>query len=67
MDQMLEDIGELPFVLLLNKVDLVDDREIPDELPTELTSRCLAVIRTSAKTGDGVSAAFEHLIQATTP
>jgi small GTP-binding protein len=48
-------------VLALNKTDLMNDWEIDSQQENELVSRGWKVIRTSAKTGDGVEQAFESL------
>ncbi|HTV58042.1 MAG TPA: Rab family GTPase [Verrucomicrobiae bacterium] len=56
--------GDVASVLLLNKCDLLDDWEIdPDRVP-QLQSLGQLVLRTSAKTGEGVEEAFSLLAQA---
>jgi signal recognition particle receptor subunit beta len=52
------EIGAVPFVLLINKSDLADELEIDDVALAVITRRRWTVIRTSAKTGDGVDEAF---------
>lgn len=54
-------VGPTPFVLALNKADLVTEWEIPDTQIADLTSRGWGVFRTSAKDGVGVDAAFREL------
>ncbi len=54
-------IGNVPFILLINKVDLIDNWEIKTEDIEELKKRGLEVILTSAKTGDAVEEAFISL------
>jgi small GTP-binding protein len=49
------------FVLAINKTDLMNDWEIDPDEENELVSQGWKVIRTSAKTGDGVEQAFESL------
>jgi len=49
------------FVLAINKTDLAHDWEIDSQEENELVSRGWKVVRTSAKTGDGVERAFESL------
>jgi len=56
-----ETIGEVPFVLLLNKADLEEDWQIPETAIHELVGRGWQVIETSAKTGEKVDAAFASL------
>lgn len=53
--------GDLPFFLLINKMDLVDEQAIPDDAVAEMESAGWRIIRTSAKTGDGVEGAFVEL------
>lgn len=55
-------VGPVPFRLLLNKADLVNDWEIDENT---LASLGWPVLRTSAKTGAGVEQAFEDLARAT--
>jgi small GTP-binding protein len=56
-------VGSIPFVLVLNKIDLTEQWEM-DETQIEkcLPSRC-ALVRTSARTGEGVEEAFMKLAQ----
>lgn len=56
-----ETVGEVPFILLLNKVDLSEDWEIEDQTVDLLLQKNWAVIKTSAKTGMGVEEAFVKL------
>jgi small GTP-binding protein len=58
-------IGPVPFVLVVNKSDLTDRWEIDDVTLEECSRRGWPVIRTSAKTGDGVEQAFAMLAKAT--
>lgn len=53
-----ETIGKVPFVLVLNKSDLVEKWEIDDGAIDELGKRGWPAFKTSAKTGDGVEQAF---------
>lgn len=52
---------DLPFVLLSNKADLVDDWTAIDAAAGPLGTQALAQLRTSALTGDNVDAAFSVL------
>ena len=56
-----EAVGDIPFVLLLNKSDLEDEWEIDDTAIEELSEEGFSVIKTSAKTGVGVEHAFVSL------
>lgn len=58
-------IGPVPFVLVVNKSDLTDRWEIDDVTLEECSRRGWPVIRTSAKTGEGVEQAFAMLAKAT--
>ena len=53
--------GPLPFVLLLNKYDLTDQWEIGDATLASLRDSGWWARQTSARTGEGVEAAFQHL------
>ncbi|MDM8555098.1 Rab family GTPase [Desulfococcaceae bacterium HSG7] len=54
-------IGEKPFILLLNKVDLDDNWEIDPSLINDFVQKNWLVMATSAKTGQGVEEAFQML------
>lgn len=56
-----EEIGEVPFVLVLNKTDLKNEWEISRQDLDELSKSGWAVVETSAKTGEGVEKAFLSL------
>jgi small GTP-binding protein len=53
-----------PFVLVFNKTDLAMNWDIQPEVMQALESRGWTLVRTSAKTGEGVEAAFERLVTA---
>jgi small GTP-binding protein len=54
-------VGQVPFLLLLNKADLDRDWQVDEEALVELVDSGWRVVRTSAKTGAGVDDAFETL------
>jgi small GTP-binding protein len=54
-------IGRVPFILVLNKADLIDQWDIDEHA---LDDRNWTIIRTSAKTGAGVEEAFLALARA---
>ncbi len=58
-----EAIGKVPFILVLNKADLVEDWEIDQTTITELTDQGLVIIKGSAKTGEGVEELFLSLAE----
>jgi small GTP-binding protein len=59
-----EAMGKVPWILVLNKCDLTADWEIDLEPMQSLEASGQAVIRTSAKTGEGVEETFSRLAQA---
>jgi small GTP-binding protein len=56
-----QSVGRIPFVCVLNKVDLADMWEIDDGMLREIASRGWPLLRTSAKTSEGVEEAFQTL------
>lgn len=62
LNQRVIDTGlKVPAVLLVNKSDLVDQWEIGDDRLAQLTQSGWEIMRTSAKTGENVDAAFSRL------
>jgi len=57
-------IGPVPFVLLLNKHDLVDEWVVECPMVSDLSDQACFVSMVSAKTGEGVEAAFSALSEA---
>lgn len=57
------EIGQVPFILVLNKMDLEGEWRIDDRALWRLAEDGWSVIRTSAKTGAGVEDAFLKLTQ----
>jgi hypothetical protein len=57
-------VGAVPFILLLNKSDLAAQWELDEQTFFKLAEQGWHVIRTSAKTGDGVEEAFTSLTRA---
>ena len=63
--QVLRDLGDLPFVLVFNKADLADQWQMTDDDATGgFGSEPVYVVKTSAKTGEGVDEAFLQLAAA---
>lgn len=56
-------VGRVPFLLVLNKMDLADEWRVDDRALWRLAEDGWSVIRTSAKTGAGVEDAFLKLTQ----
>jgi small GTP-binding protein len=53
--------GVVPFILVLNKADLADQWRVDDRALWRLAEEGWSVIKTSAKTGEGVEDAFMKL------
>ena len=60
-----KEIGKLPFILIVNKLDLIDDWEIKETDIEPLSTTGWHVVATSAKTGVGVQETFLALGQKT--
>ena len=56
-----EQLGVLPFVVVINKADIADQWEIEEETLSALKAREWVIIKGSAKTGAGVEEAFSTL------
>jgi len=56
--------GSVPHYLLLNKADLLPAWQVTEEDITHLEQQGLSVLKTSAKTGEGVEEAFSNLAAA---
>lgn len=54
-------VNDVPFILLLNKVDLHDEWEIEDDTLKSFQQSGWTVLKTSAKTGEHVESAFRQL------
>ena len=63
LDRNESDQGPVPYVIALNKADLIDDWTMADSAIVDLLAGAVAVVRTSAKTGEKVEDAFTHLAQ----
>jgi len=56
-----EEAGAIPFVFVLNKCDLLQDWELDAADESQLAAQQWSVLRSSAKTGEGVEEAFSLL------
>jgi small GTP-binding protein len=54
-------LGEVPFLVLVNKADLRPDWELRDDDLSSMNGKGWTVLETSAKTGQGVEEAFVRL------
>ena len=62
LNQRVTDTGlKVPAILLVNKADLAEQWEIGDDRLAQLTRSGWEIMRTSAKTGENVDAAFSSL------
>ncbi len=62
LQQMVEKtIGKVPFIVLVNKADLQPQWEITDDDLARLENNGITILKTSAKTGEGVEEAFQKL------
>ena len=66
-ERICERIGPVPFLLLINKADLESEWEVEPRNLAELSSAGWRILRTSAKTGQGVEAAFLSLAASLLP
>jgi small GTP-binding protein len=57
------EVGPIPFVGVMNKIDLEDEWEIGDASLSKLEAQEWTTVMTSAKTGDGVRRAFQTLAE----
>jgi small GTP-binding protein len=64
VEQIDRDLGQIPFVLVLNKHDLVESWRGDLAGDPRLQSRSLATLSSSAKTGENVDEAFQRLAAA---
>ena len=55
------EIGPIPFLLLLNKADLQESWDLSGPSAQTLEKAAAAILRTSAKCGEGVEEAFQEL------
>jgi small GTP-binding protein len=60
-DNVIREIGLVPSLVALNKTDLMDDWKLTGEQENGMKEGRMNVIRTSAKTGEGVESAFQWL------
>ncbi len=56
-----EEVGVIPFVLVINKSDLIRDWELDSVLESQLAAQGWNILRSSAKTGEGVEDSFALL------
>ena len=62
-----EEVGEIPFVFVVNKNDLVEDWKLDDQLEAQFSAQEWTVLPCSAKTGQNVEEAFSQLARKMMP
>jgi small GTP-binding protein len=58
-----QEVGDMPFILVLNKSDLVTQWALEQNTLDNLTAKRWEIIKSSTKTGEGVEEAFLSLAQ----
>ena len=56
-----EEVGEIPFILVINKNDLVQEWDLDPVLESHFKAKGWTVLHSSAKTGENVDEAFHQL------
>jgi small GTP-binding protein len=65
LQQVVESVaGPVPFVVVLNKADLSQDWQVDERGLMKIADRGWPIVRTSAKTGEGVEETFVKLTRA---
>jgi small GTP-binding protein len=62
-DRVQADVGNIPYILVINKSDLAADWEIDQPALDDLTTRGVTVLRSSARSGENVDHAFTLLAE----
>jgi small GTP-binding protein len=60
-ERVRQETGAVPFVFVINKSDLLKDWEVDAAAEAQLQAKNWTVLRSSAKTGEGVEEAFVEL------
>jgi small GTP-binding protein len=63
-ERVMQEVGRVPAVLVLNKSDLMDQWEIDDGQQAKLVKDGWTIVRTSAKNNDSVEKVFMQLTEA---
>ena len=58
-----EEVGVIPFVFVINKSDLIRDWDLDSAIESQMAAEAWSVLRSSAKTGEGVEESFSLLAQ----
>jgi len=60
-ERVRKEVGAIPFVLVINKSDLIRDWELDPALESQLAAQGWSILHASAKTGEGVEESFSLL------
>ena len=64
IEELKKDLPDIKMIILENKIDLEDEREVSRELIEEFqNSTNIEIIKTSSKTGEGIEEAFIALVK----
>ena len=64
LDQKVREVvGAIPFVFVINKSDLIRDWELDSAIESQMAVQGWNILRSSAKTGEGVEESFSLLAQ----
>lgn len=63
-ERVMDTVGDIPFVAVVNKSDLKDEWELTPDILDEMRANGWTVIESSAKLGTGVEEAFAALVSA---
>ena len=66
-ERVRKEVGEIPFIFVINKCDLVADWQLDDSLESQFAAKNWIVLRSSAKTGENVEEAFSQLARKMLP
>ncbi|HWO28015.1 MAG TPA: Rab family GTPase [Candidatus Acidoferrum sp.] len=53
-----QEVGAIPFVFVINKSDLIRDWELDSAIESQMAAQGWSILRSSAKTGEGVEESF---------
>ncbi len=66
-ERVREEVGDIPFILVINKCDLVAEWDLDPVLESNFSARKWTVLHSSAKTGENVEEAFLELARKMLP
>lgn len=66
-EKVREEVGEIPFIFVINKCDLAQEWQLDPTLEAQFAAKNWTVLRSSAKTGENVEEAFLQLTRKMVP